>query len=112
MNNTKFSLDLVRERIQKMERNSLKQVKGGASAPCDPPPIEEFTSQSSQNPRKRLSLFSQLQKQTQIMKKATIKLNQVFITLQKVQIIEQGALKNIKGGAVSADPPPIEEFTI
>ncbi|MEL6863583.1 MAG: hypothetical protein AAFP19_04145 [Bacteroidota bacterium] len=44
MNNTKFSLDLVRERIQKMERNSLKQVKGGASAPCDPPPIEEFTS--------------------------------------------------------------------
>ncbi|MEL6863584.1 MAG: hypothetical protein AAFP19_04150 [Bacteroidota bacterium] len=46
------------------------------------------------------------------MKKATIKLNQVFTTLQKVQIIEQGALKNIKGGAVSADPPPIEEFTI
>ena len=44
------------------------------------------------------------------MKKASINLNQLTSLLQKVQLIEQDTRKHIKGGAVCADPPPIEEF--
>ncbi|MEL6863582.1 MAG: hypothetical protein AAFP19_04140 [Bacteroidota bacterium] len=44
------------------------------------------------------------------MKKASINLNQLTSLLQKVQLIEQDTRKQVKGGAVCADPPPIEEF--